>query len=78
MTVFMAKKNQRGIATATFFIALDVGIGLGIMFAGSILEMGTFSDLFIIMSALSALGMIYYWFIYRPVFKMKNLITVVQ
>ena len=78
MTVFMANKDQRGIATATFFIALDVGIGLGIMLAGSILEMGTFSDLFVTMSALSALGMIYYWFIYRPVFKMKNTITAVQ
>lgn len=43
MTIFMAEKSQRGIATATFFIALDIGIGLGIMLAGSILEMGTFA-----------------------------------
>lgn len=70
----MAKKSQRGVVTATFFIALDIGIGLGIMLAGSILEMGTFTDLFIIMSALSVLGMIYYWYIYRPIFKKKNLI----
>ncbi len=73
MTIFMAKKSQRGVATATFFIALDIGIGLGIMLAGSILEMGSFTDLFIIMSALSVLGMIYYWYIYKPIFKKKNL-----
>ncbi len=68
MTVFMADKRQRGVATATFFIALDVGIGLGIMLAGSILKIGNFTDLFIIMSVLSVLGMVYYWFISKPVF----------
>ena len=73
MTIFMANKNQRGIATATFFIALDVGIGLGIMLAGTILEMGDFTDLFFIMSILSLIGMVYYWFIYKPIFK-NNLI----
>ena len=78
MTVFMAEKRHRGVATATFFIALDVGIGLGIMLAGSILEISNFTDLFIIMSVLSVLGMVYYWFISKPVFLKKNLIPAKQ
>lgn len=72
MTLFMAEINQRGIATATFFIALDVGIGLGIILGGVILNMGDFAYLFNIMSVLSLLGMVYYWLIYRLIFKNKN------
>lgn len=72
MTLFMAEINQRGIATATFFIALDVGIGLGIILGGVILNMGDFAYLFNIMAVLSLLGMVYYWLIYRPIFKNKN------
>lgn len=72
MTLFMAELNQRGIATATFFIALDVGIGLGIILGGVILNMGDFAYLFNIMAVLSLLGMVYYWLIYRPIFKNKN------
>lgn len=73
MLVNLAKHNQRGTANATFFTFCDLGIGIGIAGAGSIIEKLGFTWIYAICTILLVLGLIYFIFISAPYYNKNKL-----
>ena len=70
----MTIPEKRGSANSTFFIAIDLGLGIGMVAAGQlVLKMG-FQNLFIISGILSILTLVYYYIISVPTYnRHKNI-----
>lgn len=61
----MTSPEKRGTANSTFFIAIDIGIGFGMITSGYIVTHYGFKNLFIIITCLSLISLIYYVLISR-------------
>ena len=59
----MTVPEKRGTANSTFFIAIDLGIGFGMITSGFLVKDLGFQTLFLIAGILSILCIIYYYFI---------------
>lgn len=61
----MTFPEKRGSANSTFFIAIDLGIGIGMIAAGSLVIKFGYANLFLIAGFLCLIALIYYIFISR-------------
>lgn len=59
----MTTPEKRGSANSTFFISIDLGIGIGMIGAGAIVTQFGFQPLFLVAGCLSLLSLVYYYFI---------------
>ena len=75
MFVNMGTNDQRGTANSTFFSFYDLGIGLGMVISGFLATYfnNEFHNLFLICSASATIGIVYYIFISRNLYKRKRL-----
>lgn len=60
MLVNLSTANRRGTANATFYTFLDLGIGVGIVASGVIMEHFDFTTLLALCGGLVALGLLYF------------------
>lgn len=60
MFVNLAPNSQRGTATSTYLTSWDVGIGIGLMLAGYIGEIGTLDKAYLIGGILSVISVIFF------------------
>ncbi|HEY1006827.1 MAG TPA: MFS transporter [Sphingobacteriaceae bacterium] len=68
-TADLSNPERRGMATATMYIALEAGIGLGALLAGSLFQdvYPMVPRIFFITAFVALLGLVYLRWIYRPV-----------
>ncbi len=64
IVVKMVEPARMGIATSTFFIFVDAGIGFGPYFLGLIIAYTGYSDLYIMLGGLSLICMLLYYFVH--------------
>ena len=70
----LAKPEKRGTANSTFFTFYDLGIGLGMVFAGKIAHWVSYHSIFIFGGVICIFTLIFYIFISKPIYN-KNKIT---
>ena len=63
LAVHCAPQHQIGIATSTYFVLLDLGIGVGPYALGSVVPIAGFSAVYVIASAVSVIGIGLYYVI---------------
>ncbi|QTV05470.1 MFS transporter [Faecalibacter bovis] len=59
----MTSPEKRGTANSTFFIAIDLGLGIGMVAAGKFVNSLGFQMLFLVSGILCVLAVLYYYFI---------------
>lgn len=70
----MTVPEKRGSANSTFFIAIDLGLGIGMVAAGQlVLQMG-FQNLFMLSGILSIVTLFYYYAISLPTYNRHKII----
>lgn len=74
MFVNMANNDQRGTANSTFFSFYDLGIGLGMVLSGFMATFfnNEFHNLFLFCSTSATIGIVYYMFISKNIYKAKK------
>ena len=73
MFINLAEHSQRGTANATYFTFWDMGIGIGTVIGGIVLEYLNFGWLYATCAGLILLGIIYYITISAPYFEKSKL-----
>lgn len=61
----MTTPEKRGSANSTFFIAIDLGLGIGMVASGKFVEQLGFQKMFLVAAILCIIALIYYYFISR-------------
>ncbi len=69
----MTTAAKRGSANSTFFIAIDLGIGIGMIASGTYVSKFGFDYLFLITSIICFLALIYYYFISKPLYNRSKI-----
>lgn len=64
LVVKMVPYHRIGIATSTYFIALDIGIGVGPYILGGVKEIVGFTYMFLVTAAIAMLAFLAYHFLY--------------
>lgn len=57
-------QHRMGIATSTFFFCMDLGVGVGSFFAGQIILMTSFRDMYMVMAIIVALSIFLYYILH--------------
>lgn len=57
-------QHRMGIATSTFFFCADLGVGAGSFFAGEIVSMTGFRDMYMVMAIIVALSILLYYILH--------------
>jgi predicted MFS family arabinose efflux permease len=57
-------QHRMGIATSTFFFCMDLGVGAGSFFAGEIISMTGFRDMYMVMAIIVALSILLYYILH--------------
>lgn len=70
----LAPAEKRGTANSTFFTFYDLGIGLGMVFAGRIAHIIGYNSIFILGGALCIITLVFYLFVSKPIYN-KNKLT---
>ena len=74
----MTTPEKRGSANSTFFIAIDLGLGIGMVAVGKFVETLGFQKLFLMSGILCVIAVFYYYFVslhtYNKYKKSKNYI----
>ena len=65
MTNNMAPKNRRGAANSTLYTSVDIGMGLGMIFVGSIAQQFSISTAFVVCSGICAAALVFFIFFTR-------------
>lgn len=75
MFVNLGTNDQRGTANSTFFTFYDLGIGIGMVASGFLAKLfeNQFNKLFLICSASAALGILYFIFISKNIYKARKI-----
>lgn len=74
MFIAVARHDQRGTANSSILTAWDVGMGLGILLGGVIIEYFNFSAAFWVTAAMQALGTLLILFFTRRFFEKRRLV----
>ncbi|WP_068598791.1 MFS transporter [Vaginella massiliensis] len=69
----MTTADKRGSANSTFFIAIDLGIGIGMVASGSIATIFGFQKLFLFSGILGLIAIAYYYFIAIKTYNSRRL-----
>lgn len=69
----MTTADKRGSANSTFFIAIDLGIGIGMVASGSIATIFGFQKLFLFSGILGLIAIAYYYFISLKTYNSRKL-----
>ncbi|MER2137018.1 MAG: MFS transporter, partial [Arthrobacter sp.] len=64
IAVTVAPDHRIGIATSTFFLILDAGIGLGPFLLGLLIPLTGFSGMYAVLTGLVAAAMVLYHFVH--------------
>lgn len=70
----LATASKRGTANSTYFSFYDLGIGLGMVLAGNVATKLNFSYIFLIGGFITALALIFYVFISKPLYNKNKVI----
>ena len=70
----MAPASKRGTANSTYLTSFDLGIGLGLFFGATLVEILGFNQMYLFSALLCLLAMLMYWFVSRKVYE-KNKLT---
>ncbi len=73
MLINLAEHNQRGTANATYYTFWDLGVGLGTVMGGAMIERLNFEWLYFICTVFLVLGLVYYGVITVGYFKRNKL-----
>lgn len=73
MMINLAEHNRRGTANSTYYTAWDLGLGIGIIAGGSMIERFGFNLLFMICVVMIVAGTIYFKIVAAPHFKKYRL-----
>ncbi len=73
MTISVAQNNQRGTANSTILISWDIGMGLGILLGGIIVEHAGYGAAFWAMAAVNFIGVATYFLATKSFFLNRNL-----
>ncbi len=60
MTNNMAPRNRRGAANSTLYIFVDIGMGLGMIFVGSIAQQFSISTAFVVCSGICLVALVFF------------------
>ncbi|MFR9649534.1 MAG: MFS transporter [Rikenellaceae bacterium] len=74
MLVNLAEPTQRGTASATYYTFWDMGIGIGTVTGGMVLEASSFQTLFILCISLVAIALIYFRVVSDRYYKSNKLV----
>lgn len=66
IAVKLSDSHRVGIALSTYFIGLDLGLGVGPYALGTLHAVMSFQGLFITASVIPIVSAVLYWFFYRP------------
>ena len=69
----MTIPEKRGSANSTFFIAIDLGIGIGMIVSGKYVAKFGYDKLFLLTSFLCLVSLIYYYFISRNTYNSNKI-----
>ena len=69
----MTSPDKRGSANSTFFISIDLGIGIGMIGAGMLVTQFGFQNLFYIAGFLSLFSLIYYYVISQRTYNSRRI-----
>jgi MFS family permease len=69
----MTIPEKRGSANSTFFIAIDLGIGIGMIVSGKYVAKFGYDNLFLLTSFLCLVSLIYYYFISRNTYNRNKI-----
>jgi MFS family permease len=64
--VDVVRPDERGAAMATFMAAVDIGIALGSMMLGVVVQVSGFQTMFVVASGVAALGLVSFLVMSRP------------
>lgn len=64
LVVKMVPFHRVGIATSTYFIALDIGLGVGPYALGGVKEIVGFTNMFLLTAVISIIAFVFYHFLY--------------
>ncbi|NDV64710.1 MFS transporter [Bacteroides sp. 224] len=73
MLINLARHNQRGTANATYFTFWDLGIGIGTVIGGMVIEKLNFDWLYGICSGILVIGIIYFFSVSASYYQKKKL-----
>lgn len=73
MMINLAEHNRRGTANSTYYTAWDLGLGIGIMAGGDMIERFGFNVLFMVCVAMIAAGTVYFKIVAAPHFRKYRL-----
>lgn len=73
MTINVAKNNQRGTANSTILISWDIGMGLGILIGGIVVELISYGAAFWTVVLINASGVACYFLATKSFFLRRNL-----
>ncbi len=73
MIINLGRHDQRGTANATYFIFWDLGIGLGIALGGVLIQNRGFNQLFMLCTALTIAGLLFFIFVSAAYFRKNKL-----
>lgn len=71
--VNLAPNNKRGTATSTYLTAWDVGIGVGLLLGGYIVQVGTLDKAYLLGACLTVAATLYFRFVVAPHFERNKL-----
>ena len=74
MIINLAHYNERGIANSTILVSWDIGIGLGALIGGFLSEMISYQFTFWTVSAVQAIGMLFFFFVTQKSYNKHYLI----
>lgn len=64
ISIKLVKPREIGVATATFYLMLDLGTGIGPIILGVLLSFVNFSTMYLTLAGVALIMVMYYWFMH--------------